>query len=273
MVNIGQILFLVVCFVFVVGASIFLTQAQRRITVQQAKHMRGRRVYGGAKQYLPLRVNHAGVMPIIFASTLVSLPVAGLTKLYENAGNKGWWSAVIGEIVKTFQTGSYMYELSFCVLIIFFSYFWNTVQFQPKEMANQLRDYGSFVMGIRPGKWTADYLEAVMERITYVGAAFLCLIAIIPSVVAQFMLDKMPPVQAYQIAQFLGGTGLLIVISVMLDFVNRIEANLIMRNYSGFLDEEGGGSPSKIKRSKGPKTTEPVGPGAYDADNPRGIPT
>jgi preprotein translocase subunit SecY len=136
-------------------------------------------------------------------------------------------------------------------MIFFFSYFWNTVQFQPKEMANQLRDYGSFIPGLRPGKRTADYLENVMSRITYVGAAFLCVIAIIPSVIGALVLkDALGDAnKAQQVTQFLGGTGLLIVISVMLDFMNRIEANLVMRNYSGFLDDEGEG-PTKIKRQK-----------------------
>jgi preprotein translocase subunit SecY len=276
MISLPYVILLLVCFVFVVGAAIYLTQAQRRIVVQQAKHMRGRRVYGGAKQYLPLRVNHAGVMPIIFASTLVQLPLTGIRALAEGATTQNWWNIALGTIARTLEPGGYMYELTFCVMIIFFSYFWNTVQFQPKEMANQLRDYGSFVMGIRPGKWTADYLEAVMERITYVGAGFLCVIAIIPNVVTQYLLKEMPSTQAWQIAQFLGGTGLLIVISVMLDFVNRIEANLVMRNYSGFLDEEGGGGPSnKIKRPKGSSEPPQIRTGAYEggSDNPRGITT
>jgi len=199
----------------------------------------------------------------------VALPVMGLRALAES-NQASWWGYSAGLVYRTFDPGGYMYELTFCVMIFFFSYFWNTVQFQPKEMANQLRDYGSFVMGIRPGKWTADYLEAVMERITYVGAAFLCVIAIIPSVVGNYMLDKLPPIKAQNITQFLGGTGLLIVISVMLDFVNRIEANLVMRNYSGFLDDEGGGPATKIKRPK-PRSTEPARPAAYDADHPRGI--
>jgi len=252
-VNIFTIVFLLACFIFVVGAAIFLTQAQRRIPVQQAKNIRGRRVYGGAKQYLPLRVNHSGVMPIIFASTLVSLPLMGIRKLGESVG-PGWWSGVFNFINTTFQNGQYMYELAFCVMIFFFAYFWNTVQFQPKEMANQLRDYGSFIPGLRPGKRTADYLENVMGRITYVGAAFLCVIAIIPSVISAFLLeDAMGQQNAFSVSQFLGGTGLLIVISVMLDFMNRIEANLVMRNYSGFLDDDGEG-PSKIKRPKSAQT-------------------
>ena len=264
---IGHILFLAVCFVFVVGASILLTQAQRRITVQQAKQMRGRRVFGGSKQYLPLRVNHSGVMPIVFASTIISLPIAALARLSQAAGN-GWWGYTLNFVTRTFAGGSYMYELTFCLMIFFFAYFWNTVQFQPKEMANQLRDYGSFVPGFRPGKRTADYLEDVMSRITYVGAAFLCVIAVIPSVVAGELLRDLPPNQAYQISQFLGGTGLLIVISVMLDFVNRIEANLVMRNYGGFMDDSGPGSGSKNKRAKG----APSRPDSSPSRDPRGLP-
>jgi preprotein translocase subunit SecY len=123
----------------------------------------------------------------------------------------------------------------------FFAYFWTTVQFQPKEMANQLRDYGSFIPGLRPGKRTSDYLEKVMMRMTYVGAAFLCLIAVIPTAVNTWLgIDP-------RIAAFLGGTGLLIVVSVALDMVQRIEANLLMRNYSGFLSGPG----NKGKRIKG----------------------
>jgi preprotein translocase subunit SecY len=250
-INIFTIVFLLACFVFVVGAAIFLTQAQRRIPVQQAKNIRGRRVYGGAKQYLPLRVNHSGVMPIIFASTLVSLPLMGVRYVKDSFPNT-WIGGGAGVVDQLFG-GRYLYEMMYCVMIFFFSYFWNTVQFQPKEMANQLRDYGSFIPGLRPGKRTADYLENVMSRITYVGATFLCVIAVIPSIISAFLLtDAMGPTKAQQVSQFLGGTGLLIVISVMLDFMNRIEANLVMRNYSGFLDDEGEG-PSKIKRAKAPE--------------------
>src|ERR1700688_1149075 len=126
------------------------------------------------------------------------------------------------------------------IMIYFFPYCWTTVQFQPKEMANQLRDYGSFIPGLRPGKRTADYLEKVMTRITYVGAAFLCVIAVVPVMVtASLGIDP-------RISAFLGGTGLLIVVSVALDMIQRIEANLLMRNYGGFLGGGGGG-----KRIKG----------------------
>ncbi len=245
MMNSGQpkygllvVLVLAACFVFVVAGSILITQAQRRIPIQQAKHLRGRKVYGGQKQYLPLRVNHAGVMPIIFASSLMLFPHAGIRMIVDR-----WPNTFTISLGRGFDIGEFLYEFMYIGMIFFFSYFWNTVQFQPKEMANQLRDYGSFIPGLRPGPRTAEYLENVMNRMTYVGAAFLCVIAVIPSVVYKFF-DV-----SFTVSSFLGGTGLLIVISVMLDLVNRIEANLVMRNYGGFLED--GGNGAKLKKTKG----------------------
>jgi preprotein translocase subunit SecY len=235
--NLGHVIFLIFSFVFIVAGSILMTQAQRRIPIQQAKHTRGRRVYGGSRQYLPLRVNHGGVMPIIFAQSLMLFPGVLFSKMNDWLPN----SSFIGFLNNQFSRGAFFYILTEGLMIYFFAYFWTTVQFQPKEMANQLRDYGSFIPGLRPGKRTADYLEKVMVRITYVGAAFLCIIAIIPTAVNLWM--GIP----FQITAFLGGTGLLIVVSVALDMVQRIEANLLMRNYSGFLGGEGGGG----KRIKG----------------------
>jgi preprotein translocase subunit SecY len=240
----GKILFLIACFVFVVAGSILITQAQRRITIQQAKHTRGRKIYGGQRQYLPLRVNHGGVMPIIFAQSLMLFPGVVLAKMQSSAIQGGFWSFCSGPVIwlnDEFKRGAFVYLLTEAALIYFFAYFWTTVQFQPKEMANQLRDYGSFIPGLRPGKRTADYLEKVMMRITYVGAAFLCVIAVVPVMVTSGLgIDP-------RISAFLGGTGLLIVVSVALDMIQRIEANLLMRNYSGFLGGEG----SKGKRIKG----------------------
>ena len=227
-----SILFLVAAFVGVVAGTILITQAQRRIPIQQAKHTRGRRVLGGQRQYLPLRVNHGGVMPIIFASSLMIFP--GIVFGY--LGNAFSIDSYVGGVFRflqgAFAFNSYIYVLSYVGLVYFFAYFWTAVQFQPKEMANNLRDYGSFIPGLRPGKRTADYLERVMGRITYVGAAFLAVIALIPTIVATQL--RIP----FQVSSFLGGTGLLIVVSVALDVVQRIEANLVMRNYKGFL---GGG--------------------------------
>jgi preprotein translocase subunit SecY len=238
----GKILFLILCFVFVVAGSILITQAQRRITIQQAKHTRGRKIYGGQRQYLPLRVNHGGVMPIIFAQSLMLVPGVVLAKIAQSAALApgGFLSSFRGFTVwlnDQFKRGEFVYLLTEAGLIYFFAYFWTTVQFQPKEMATQLRDAGSFIPGLRPGKRTADYLEKVMMRITYVGAAFLCVIAVVPVLVTTSL--NIDP----RISAFLGGTGLLIVVSVALDMIQRIEANLLMRNYGGFL----GGNSGRIK--------------------------
>ncbi len=243
-ITIGKIIFLAASFVFVVAGSILITQAQRRIPIQQAKHTRGRRVYGGQKQFLPLRVNHGGVMPIIFAQSLMLFPgvfFGWLSKMVNTGSESGFLGHVISFFNEQFARGSFIYIVTEVAMIYFFAYFWTTVQFQPKEMANQLRDYGSFIPGLRPGKRTGDYLEKVMMRITYVGAAFLCLIAVIPTAISAWL--KIP----FQVTAFLGGTGLLIVVSVALDMVQRIEANLLMRNYSGFLSGPG----QKGKRIKG----------------------
>ncbi|MAE66167.1 MAG: preprotein translocase subunit SecY [Phycisphaeraceae bacterium] len=233
------VIFLAIAFISVVAGAIIITQGQRRIPIQQAKHTRGRRVYGGQRSYLPLRVNHGGVMPIIFASALMMFPtllIGWLAKTYDAT-----WLRFISDGFDPMR--GYMYILCYVGLIYFFAYFWTTVQFQPKEMATNLRDHGSFIPGLRPGPRTADYLETVMERITYVGAGFLAVIAVIPMVVAA--LFDIP----LSVTVFLGGTGLLIVVSVMLDFVQRIEAAMLMRNYGGFLGGPGGGK--RIRSGRG----------------------
>ncbi len=224
-----KLVFLVAAFVFVVAGSILITQAQRRIPIQQAKHTRGRRVYFGQRHYLPLRVNHGGVMPIIFASSLLLFPATISSWL----GRIWPGSSVARFLSESFQYGKSIRELLYIGMIFFFAYFWTTVQFRPKDMSEQLRDMGHFIPGLRPGRRTADYLERVMERITYCGAAFLAVIAVLPQMVAVQM--DIP----FSIAAYLGGTGLLIMVAVTLDLVQRIEANLIMRNYGGFLGEGG----------------------------------
>src|SRR5258706_5876390 len=212
--------------------------------MHKAKHSRDRRIYGAQRQCLPLRVNHGGVMPIIFAQSLMLFPTLLLGKMAEflDPSNHGWYANTLHFLNSEMGYGKLLYVLVELAMIYFFAYFWTTVQFQPKEMANQLRDYGSFIPGLRPGKRTADYLEKVMMRITYVGAAVLCIIAILATAVSTAL--EIP----YSVAQFLGGTGLLIVVSVALDIVQRIEANLLMRNYGGFLHRPGGGRGKRIQR-------------------------
>ena len=221
-----KILFLIAAFVFVVAGAILITQGQRRIPIQQAKQMRGRRMYGGQRHYLPLRVNHGGVMPIIFASSFMIFPplVIGQLLRIPSLGE----SVILQNIYDALSYRAYTYNVLYMLLIFLFAYFWVTVQFQPKEMAKNLRDSGSFIPGLRPGRRTADYLETVMARITYFGASFLAIIAIVPSLI--IVLLGIEP----SIANFLGGTGLLIVVSVSLDLVQKIEANLLMRSYEGF---------------------------------------
>ncbi len=237
---------LALVFLAVVVGVIAITESQRRIPTQSAKHVRGRRVYGGTKQYLPLKVNQAGVMPIIFASSLLMFPYFILNSLKQATAtwtipNKTGIAPTFAENLKyyvgsffdmgadAFQNHGYIYTLFYVVLIYFFCYFWTAITFNPKDMAENLKDYGSFIPGYRPGRRTADYLEKVMIRITYVGAAFLSLVAVIPSLVSSGLGVN------YTVASFLGGTGLLIIISVCLDLVQKIDSHLIMRNYSGLV--------------------------------------
>ncbi len=245
----GEILFLIGAFVFVVAGAILITVAQRRIPIQQARHTKGRKVYGGGRHYLPLRVNHAGVMPIIFASSLLIFPSAffGYLSTVATAADSGypeWWANLATGLAANFQMGEYPYIIVEIILIYFFSYFWTTVVFSPEDMARQLRDNGSFIPGLRPGPRTAEYLETVVERITYAGAGFLSVIAIIPAIVTNQL--GIP----FFVSSFLGGTGLLIVVSVGLDLIQRIEANLMMRNYAGFLDSDGTGKAPKVRSGR-----------------------
>ncbi|HKA07735.1 MAG TPA: preprotein translocase subunit SecY [Gemmataceae bacterium] len=226
-ISFEKFLLLIVLFIAVVVAVIAITKGQRRIPTQSAKHVRGRRVYGGTRQFLPLKVNQAGVMPVIFASSLLIIPGFIFSMIASNSGAD--WAA---DLANNLQRGSgWLYNFLYIALIYFFCYFWTAITFNPKDMANNLKDYGSFIPGYRPGKSTADYLEKVLMRITYVGAAFLAVIAIIPSIVnGELQVD-------YRIATFYGGTSLLIVISVCLDLVQKINSHLVMRNYPGLTED------------------------------------
>jgi preprotein translocase subunit SecY len=172
-------------------------------------------------------------MPIVFASSLMIFPSAVFGWMASRAAagpeSAEWWRTTTSFLEINSRPGMFPYVLLEIILIFFFSYFWTTVQFSPEEMSKQLKQSGAFIPGYRPGPRTAEYLETVMERITYVGGGFLAAIALIPTVVSFNMGIPM------NVSQFLGGTGLLIVVSVGLDLIQRIEANLLMRNYSGFL--------------------------------------
>ncbi len=224
-------LVLVVLFIGVVAGVVFITAGQRRIPTQSAKHVRGRKVYGGTRQYLPLRVNQAGVMPIIFASSLLLFPFMIFQWLESKTAVGGMWHKLWGGLHDAFnRQASLTYNLLYVALIYFFCYFWTAITFNPKEMADNLKNFGSFIPGYRPGRRTADHLEKVMVRITYVGAAFLALVAVTPTIVGNVM--HIPP----NVAAFFGGTGLLIVVSVAFDLVQKIDSHLVMRNYRGLLE-------------------------------------
>jgi preprotein translocase subunit SecY len=226
-ISFEKLVLLIALFIGVVVAVIAITKGQRRIPTQSAKHVRGRRVYGGTRQFLPLRVNQAGVMPVIFASSLLMLPMFLFMGLANATGGAGWAQT----LRDVFQRQGWFYNLFYIGLIYFFCYFWTAIQFNPKELANNLKDSGSFIPGYRPGRRTAEYLEKVLMRITYVGAAFLAVVAVIPSIIQSSLeID-------YLLASFYGGTGLLIVVSVALDLIQKINSHLVMRNYPGLTED------------------------------------
>ena len=228
-VSFEKIIVLAILFVAVIIGVIAITKAQRRIPTQSAKHVRGRRVFGGTRNYLPMKVNAAGVMPVIFASTLLILPGFLFSSIYSLSDKQWGWADEFGSL---FSRGSgWLYNVLYIALIYVFCYFWVAITFNPKEVADGLKDNGSFIPGYRPGKTTSDYLERVLMRITYVGAAFLAVIAIIPTLISTSM--NISPT----VASFFGGTGLLIVISVALDLVQKINSHLVMRNYQGLTDD------------------------------------
>ena len=223
---------LLAVFVFVVVGVVFITQGQRRIPMQQAKITRGMRVLGGQRTYLPMRVNHASVMPIIFASTLLIFPTTIFQAILNWTEGATLWEG----LYDLSQPGHLLYTIIFVPLIFFFCYFWTSMTFKPKELSDDLKQYGSFVPGIRPGKKTAAYLESVMVRITFAGAAFLSLIAIMPQLVGRgFELGEQGAV-----IQFYGGTSILIVVGVGLDLMEKLESQMIQKHYGGFLGAKGG---------------------------------
>lgn len=229
-IGLEKMILLALMFVGVVVGVVFITLGQRRIPTQSAKHVRGRKVYGGTRQYMPLRVNQAGVMPIIFAQSLLMLPPVILTFL---AGDSdGFFARMFGGLGTVLgDYTSMVYNLVYIGMIYFFCYFWTAITFNPKEISDNLKDNGTFIPGYRPGRRTEDYLEKVIERITYVGAGFLALIAVVPTLISALL--EVPPM----FASFYGGTGLLIAVSVAFDLVQKIDSHLVMRGYTGLLEK------------------------------------
>ena len=217
-----MVLVLMIAFLIaVIAAVICITQAQRRISVQYAKRVVGRKVYGGQTQYMPLKVNYAGVMPIIFAQALLIFPSTIVTMAFRD-------SPTAGKIAAALQAGTWHY-IVFGGMIFFFSYFWVATQFQPQQIADDLKKYGGYIPGIRPGRETATFLDNVMTRLTFAGAIFLTIVAILPQMLSESL--NVP----YVAAQFFGGTSLLIVVGVVLDTMRQVETHLIQRHYDGFL--------------------------------------
>ncbi len=206
--------------VAVVLSVVMTTQGQRKIPIQYAKRIIGRKVYGGQSTYIPLRVNQAGVIPIIFAQSLILFP-ATIAAIVPNS--------FVQSMAGALNRGDWLYNIIYSLLIIFFCYFYTAITFNPIDIADNMKKYGGFVPGIRPGRATAEYLDFIMTRITLPGALFLALIAVLPTIISASM--KVP----YLIASFFGGTGLLIIVGVMLDTMRQIESQLLMRHYDGFM--------------------------------------
>jgi preprotein translocase subunit SecY len=211
--------------IVMVAAVVFVEQAQRRVPVQYAKRMIGRRMYGGSSTYIPLKVNQAGVIPVIFASSLLYIPMLAVG--FSNQQNPPAWATFIG---KYFQDGTHPYYLiTYFVLIIFFAFFYVSITFNPTEVADNMKKYGGFIPGIRAGRPTAEYLDYVLTRITWPGSMYLGLVAVIPMLAIGLVSSGNSGQSAF------GGASLLIIVGVGLETVKQIESQLQQRNYEGFL--------------------------------------
>jgi preprotein translocase subunit SecY len=235
-----RILFLIVLMGVVVAAIVFVERGHRRVTVQYAKRVVGRRMYGGSSTHIPLKVNTGGVIPVIFASSILAFPatIAGMFK--------GAW---VEEVTTQLGFGMPLYNLLYVVGIIFFTYFYTAIIFNPDDVAENMRKYGGFIPGIRPGKRTAEYIDTILTRITLAGAIYLAVIALLPNfLISGFKVAPIPFIgdwldaalpkfvtEGMNVQFFFGGTSLLIVVGVAMDTVQQVESQLIMRHYDGFM--------------------------------------
>jgi len=210
------IIFLIVMMLAIVGVIVFVESGQRRLPVQYAKRVVGRKVYGGQSTHLPLKVNTAGVIPPIFASSIIMFPAT-----IANFIPHPWMKAVAGAMIP----GRFFYELLYVAFIFFFSYFYTAVTFNPVDMADNMKKYGGYVPGIRPGKKTSDYIDEVMTKLTFWGAFYVSIICVIPSILISY----------FNVPFYFGGTALLIVVGVALDTAGQIETHLLTRQYEGFM--------------------------------------
>jgi len=216
-VNIVSAILFVIIAVAIIAAVVAMQQGERRVTVQYAKRVVGRRVYGGQSTFIPLKVNQAGVIPVIFAMSILLFP-STLASWFPNS--------VVGQwVVRMFDPRSAFYMSTYAILIIFFTYFYTAVIFNPKDVAENMKKYGGFIPGLRPGRPTAEYIERILARITLSGAIFLAFIAVLPNIMMAIT----------GINVYFGGTSLLIVVGVALDTMKQMESHLLMRNYQGFI--------------------------------------
>jgi preprotein translocase subunit SecY len=218
--NIIIAIIIVAVMVAIIAGVVLVTQGTRRIPVQYAKRVVGRKVYGGVTQYIPLRVNTAGVMPIIFAQSIMFIPSTILTFFPE--------SEFLQSLSGYFQYTSFTYSFFYGVMIVFFTYFYTAIAFNPKDVSENMQKQGGFIPGIRPGKHTADFIDNILTKITLPGSVFLAIIAILPAFVSRFGVTA-------TMAQFFGGTSLLIMVGVALDTLQQLESHLLMRHYDGFM--------------------------------------
>ena len=220
-ISLFKALFLVALVLVVTGLVVWVETAQRKIPVQYAKRVVGRKMYGGASSYLPLKVDQSGVIAVIFAVSLLAMPLT-MAQFFPKTA----WAAHVA----AFEKGNWIYEVVYASLILFFCYFYNSVAFNPDELADNLRKWGGFIPGVRPGEPTAKYISAILERITLGGALFVAAIAVLPDYLRRSL----------NVPFFFGGTALLIVVGVALDTIGQIQSHLIMRHYDGFGKGGGG---------------------------------
>jgi len=224
----GTGVMLVILLVLVIGGVIAITQAQRKVPVQYAQRAVGRKMYSGGTSFMPLRVNFSGVMPIIFAQSILMFPQQIFLRAASFIGVpflKNFFLA----LAQNLNTGSVLYLVLYSLMILFFAYFWVATQFNELQIADDLKKNGGYIPGVRPGQGTSDYLHKSMSRITLAGAFFLMIIAVIPIILSRWM--SIP----YDVAQFFGGTSILITVGVLLDTMRQVESHLMMRHYDGFL--------------------------------------
>lgn len=209
-----------IAIIVVFGCIVFVELAERKIPVQYAKQVKGRKMYGGQSSVIPIKVNANGVMPLIFAFSILSFPELIMSMFWPNSSALAWWQTYMG-------TSSWIYMVVLCVLIVLFAFFYTTIQFQPEEISSNIQQNGGFILGIRPGKPTTEYLKKVSNRITLFGAIFLALVALIPSIIFK-IIDPGS-------ASIFSATGMLIAVSVALEINTSLESQIMMKNYKGFL--------------------------------------